>query len=320
MTCNLHRWRTLKSGDLQVAITNLPFFTAERVSAFTSQEDLKSCLLASSSAWPFAPLVFRRGMWCIDGGLSDFQPLVDEDTITVSPFYFSDADIKPSRYVPLWWSFIPPRSYDTIDWLYALGYEDTITFCNKSIPGFTANSKMARRAHSYDIRSSMKGAKGAVGRFLGYDTTSLADSMAVTKYFGQFLDFMLLIVLVLIWKPFALLCIYFEISIWASFCSLYSIVLEIYELYPIISLCMGFFAPDLALICSLATLCLIQKVIFLGPSKYNKMKEIVDCVSCLWSVSLLMRFLTGGPSSVTLRKHDKLARNSMVYRVFRHMI
>ena len=29
-TCNLHRWRQLKPGQLQIAITNLPFFTAER--------------------------------------------------------------------------------------------------------------------------------------------------------------------------------------------------------------------------------------------------------------------------------------------------
>ena len=105
-----------------------------------SQEELKNALLASASAWPFASLVYRNKMWCIDGGLSDFQPLVNEDTITVSPFYFSDADIKPSRYVPLWWSFIPPRSEDTIDWLYALGYEDCVKYCQKNVPGCVFNA------------------------------------------------------------------------------------------------------------------------------------------------------------------------------------
>ena len=29
-TCNLHRWRQLKPGQLHIAITNLPFFTADR--------------------------------------------------------------------------------------------------------------------------------------------------------------------------------------------------------------------------------------------------------------------------------------------------
>ena len=105
------------------------------MTSVSSQKELKEALLASAAAWPFAPLIYRNDTWCIDGGLSDFQPLVNEDTITVSPFYFSDADIKPSRYVPLWWSFIPPRSADTIDWLYALGYEDCVRYCQQNVPG-----------------------------------------------------------------------------------------------------------------------------------------------------------------------------------------
>jgi hypothetical protein len=35
----------------------------------------------------------------MDGGVSDFQPLIDEDTITVSPFYFHRADIKVCVYI-----------------------------------------------------------------------------------------------------------------------------------------------------------------------------------------------------------------------------
>jgi hypothetical protein len=83
---------------------------------------------ASAGCFPFAPLVWRKDHWCIDGGLSDFQPVIDENTITVSPFYFSSADIRPSRYVPLWWSFFPPKDEDTIEWLYHLGQEDAISF------------------------------------------------------------------------------------------------------------------------------------------------------------------------------------------------
>ena len=179
---------------------------------------------------------------------------------------------------------------------------------------------MRRKFHSYDIRSSAKRGMGSINRFLGYDTSSVTESLTMTKHAGQFLDFMLLILLVIIWKPFALFCIYIEILFWAFWYSLTSLVYEVYELYPIISLSMGLFAPDLALICTLAGLVLVQKITFLGFSKYNKSVEMFECLSCLWSVSLLMRFLSGGPSSVTLRKHDKLARNSMLYRVFRHMI
>ena len=182
------------------------------------------------------------------------------------------------------------------------------------------NLKMRRKFHSYDIRSSAKRGVGGVSRFLGYDTSSVTESLTMTKHFGQFLDFMLLILLVIIWKPFALLCIYVEICFWASWYTLASLVFEIYELYPIISLSMGLFAPDLALICTLSSLAMVQKITFLGFSKHNKSVQVFECLSCLWSISLLMRFLSGGPSSATLRKHDRLARNSMLYRVFRHMI
>ena len=51
-----------------------------------------------------------RGEWVCDGGLSDFKPVIDADTITVSPFYFDYADIKPSRYIPPWWALYPPRT------------------------------------------------------------------------------------------------------------------------------------------------------------------------------------------------------------------
>eukprot|EP01037_Dinobryon_pediforme_P034182 gene34182-39979_t len=43
-------------------------------------------------------MVKKNGTWYLDGLWTDFQPILDEKTVTVSPFYFSDCDIKPSRY------------------------------------------------------------------------------------------------------------------------------------------------------------------------------------------------------------------------------
>ena len=124
----LHNFKDIPNDTLQVAVTKLWMFTAEKITHFKSKDDLVKCLLASSAAFPFASLVKRNGSWYIDGGLTDFQPTVDEDTITVSPFYFSDCDIKPSRYVPVWWGLFPPYSGDTIDWLYNLGYNDCLAY------------------------------------------------------------------------------------------------------------------------------------------------------------------------------------------------
>ena len=79
LACNLHKWNELEPEQLQIAITRLPLFNNERATQFTSQEDLKSCLMASAAPFPLAPLVYRRGGWCVDGGLSDFQPIIDEN-------------------------------------------------------------------------------------------------------------------------------------------------------------------------------------------------------------------------------------------------
>lgn len=47
-----------------------------------------------------------------------------EATITVCPFYCSRADIKPSRYIPPWWAFLPPQPSE-LESVYYLGYNDT---------------------------------------------------------------------------------------------------------------------------------------------------------------------------------------------------
>lgn len=125
-------WENAKQ-KLHVAVTALPDFRAVRVSDFASKEDLISALLASAAAFPMAPPVRRQGRWLIDGGISDFQPLIDADaTVTVNPFYFSQADIRPSRYVPAWWSLLPPSHSGTVDWLYDLGYCDALRWMRSS--------------------------------------------------------------------------------------------------------------------------------------------------------------------------------------------
>ncbi len=121
-------FKILPKGSLNIAVTKLPYFEAVRVSEFLTPNDVLVAILSSCAAFPFAALVQHNGEWYMDGGASDFQPIDDDETITVSPLYFSDCDIKPSRYVPLWWSFLPPRSKETIDWLYRLGWEDCINY------------------------------------------------------------------------------------------------------------------------------------------------------------------------------------------------
>ena len=155
----MDKYEAIKPGVLQIAVSKLPYFKPTRVTTHASKKDLLQTLLASCAAFPFSPLIQRKdGHWYIDGGLSDFQPIIDQDTITVSPFYFSDCDIKPSRYVPLWWTFLPPTSSDTIDWLYALGWEDCMTYIKaKGIPDTPKAGQInspvinSKNKHDYDV-------------------------------------------------------------------------------------------------------------------------------------------------------------------------
>jgi len=123
--------RTLQdalAGKVTVSVTTLPWLRNKRYSTFDSPEHVTEVLVASCTATPIAGMPFMLdGELVLDGGLADFQPLSASlpraGTVTVSPFYFVDADIRPSRYVPLWWAVYPPRRED-FAWVFHLGYDD----------------------------------------------------------------------------------------------------------------------------------------------------------------------------------------------------
>ncbi|CAM9127315.1 unnamed protein product, partial [Ectocarpus fasciculatus] len=225
-TCNLHRWRELSDGQLQVAVTRLlPYFSRERKTSYESEADLLDSLKASAAAFPFAPLQYRHGSWCVDGGLSDFQPIVDSTTVTVSPFYFSRADIKPSRYVPLWWALVPPNDDDTIDWIYNLGWTDGLRWLEKQgIDVSVATNVPKRNEHPYDVPGQI-----SMHRFLGY--TFMNKFGRYMSYLGDVILFALLAV---IWKPFAMALIYLEVAVLLIFHLLKAVLLEFLYVWPFI--------------------------------------------------------------------------------------
>lgn len=153
-----NRFKGLPENSLNIAVTRLPFLQAERISKVDNQAELIEYLLASSAAFPFAPIRKVRDHWYIDGGLSDFQPIEDENTITVSPFYFTECDIKPSRYVPLWWTFLPPHSKHTIDWLYQLGMVDCVNYLKqRGLPLNPEVEMLLKRHHALNHPYKVKG-------------------------------------------------------------------------------------------------------------------------------------------------------------------
>lgn len=326
--CNLHRWKELTNGKLQVAITQLPLIQGELTTEYSSREDLKASLMASSAIFPLAPLVYRRGGWCIDGGITNFQPTLNANTIRVSPFYFSDADIKPSRYVPINWALIPPKSSETIDWLYRLGWDDTIQWIHNQhaadIAKSNSSSSMPQRqfdmypsdpptpTHAYDNRRCV-----SAHRLMGYNVRDCTHS-----YVAYLLDFSLILGLIFIWKPLVLLLIYVELCLWLVKNFLVTVVHECYDLFPMISLStafLGFEHYHTTLYITTPILTVI-KMILIGPSPAHKLSDLWECISCMGSLSLLSRFISLKLSKKELRKHQKLLRMSFVYRFVRHSL
>eukprot|EP01134_Creolimax_fragrantissima_P008567 CFRG8567T1 len=136
-----NKHRNELNEQVEIPVTVLPGCHGKRYTKTRDYKHFKEVVLASCTAPPIAGLPFiLDGSLVMDGGLADFQPLIREDTITVSPFYFHSADIKPSQYVPVWWGAYPPTR-EEYDRLFTLGYKDAITWMEangyKAPPGYT---------------------------------------------------------------------------------------------------------------------------------------------------------------------------------------
>eukprot|EP00602_Paraphysomonas_sp_CaronLab_P000773 CAMPEP_0185030540 /NCGR_PEP_ID=MMETSP1103-20130426/17533_1 /TAXON_ID=36769 /ORGANISM="Paraphysomonas bandaiensis, Strain Caron Lab Isolate" /LENGTH=394 /DNA_ID=CAMNT_0027565719 /DNA_START=133 /DNA_END=1314 /DNA_ORIENTATION=- len=205
----------IPEGNLVVAYTELPFMTECRAKSYDSPHDLKQCLLASSAAWPFAPPVWHRGSWLLDGCYSVYNPTFDENSITVSPLYFANTDIKPSRYVPIWWSLLPPSCEGTVDWLYELGYNDTWRWLDERegkcspVDGrrSSGNDKnLPYMLPKYPNHPYHTPRRITMHRFLGFDIAALTHARV-----AYVLDTGLYLLLNFVFRPAAVLLIYTEL-------------------------------------------------------------------------------------------------------------
>jgi len=316
----------LPPGRLQVAITQFPSGAATRVTEHDSSDDLKNSLLASAAAWPVAKIhEHPKYGTTIDGGLSDFQPLCDENTITVSPFYFSDCDIRPSRYIPPWWAVVPPRSTDTVDWCYDLGFQDAMKFIKKKEIAASPHARshlaepyIRKDAHPFDSPR-----KFTMHRFLGYRYSGVISNLA-----NFCMDFGLGLCFVLLLKPLALVLIYLELFIRGVVAVAWLLTAEILLLFvPLVLFTFGIFDGAVSLDQSMKPTAVasfeqsLQR--FHAETRDIRMRRITDKFLCICSLSLLLRFLPGTfnrPSNRYLRKHDRLYRHSYLYRIVRHVI
>ena len=156
-------------GRFEISITRLfPWYKNLRVNTFPTLDFLIQSLLCSACITPLAglPMWLKGHGLCFDGGVSDLQLLSGlarngtfcklhcrktnpKDLVVVCPFYSSRADIRPSKYVPLWWAFYPPQPYKLKE-LFELGYKDTLKWCDKQEEESPSSSPRDSRAGSCD--------------------------------------------------------------------------------------------------------------------------------------------------------------------------
>ncbi len=154
-------------------------------------------------------------------------------------------------------------------------------------------------------------------RFLGYDLRNMTHN-----YVSFTLDFVLLVVLLVVWKPVALLLIYLELLVRAVLLAVTSLLQGLWDVSPMAAVRTAVMRPYYMVMGFLAGSGFMQGA---AEEAWRKRKgqthrELVECLLCIGSLSLLLRFVSGGPSSTELRKHDKLNKISVLYRVFRHII
>ena len=167
-------------GRFEISITRIfPWYKNLRVNQFPSYEFLVRALLCSACLVPLAGLP----MWlpgyglCFDGGVSDFQLFKGlarngtfcklhcrktnpKDIVVVCPFYSSRADIRPSKFVPIWWAFFPPEPYKLKE-LFELGQKDAHAWADKQEENTPEGSP--RSAEAEPARAAAAAAAAAAG-------------------------------------------------------------------------------------------------------------------------------------------------------------
>ncbi|KAE9346294.1 hypothetical protein PF008_g8353 [Phytophthora fragariae] len=318
----LEHFETLNgSQQLTVVYTSLLALKSRRATSFESAEHLTETLLASCCAPPIAGLPFKlNGEWVMDGGMFDFQPVYDDKTVTISPFYCVDADIKPSVYVPMWWALIPPGVRD-VEWLFDLGYEDGLKWVAEK--GLAGDRKVVVPTKSTEYAG---GWNTTVGRVVGYRGCE-----------SHFLDALFVGLFVCLWRPMAFLCLYLELYLQAIVSGGKAVVFGAAAKLLISNIIIFTLAATLATLGLQHTMLFLLglmatgfflggMVLLVGGLQQAGAVASADwqrCRSYMRSITSLSLFLHSMPvigSSVEFKRREFLLEQSLVYRVAMHFV
>jgi hypothetical protein len=203
-----------------------------------------------------------------------------------------------------------------VDWLYNLGYEDAMNYFdangfyneNRARPHLT---QAPRSIHTYDTPRRV-----TVYRFLGYNPRKITN-----QFISFLLDFILLVALFIIIKPIILWLIYSELFLRVVYHVVVSIYLETILFFILVLKRFFLFkTKEKKRFARCKTVICFIKEHYFCSKQYNKFKECMDCLVCMLSLSLLLRFFQPGVSKDLLRKHHRLVKVSLLYRLFCHVL
>lgn len=296
--------------------TSLSSLKSRRITTFESQHHLEQCLAASCCATPIAGLPFRlKGEWVMDGGILDFQPVYDEKTVTISPFYCTGADIKPSAYVPMWWALMPPAVRD-VEWLFDLGYEDGLRWIAEN--GLSGGRDIIIPNKSADYVIS--GWSTTIGRVIGYRGCE-----------SRVLDALFIGLFVCLWRPLAFLCLYLELYLQAIVSGSKAVVFSAAAKLLVSNIVMAALAVAVATLGVQHTMLFFLGTfavgVFLGgvvllvgglheasTSASQDWQKFRSCMRSITSLSLFLHVMPVVGSYVQIKRHDYLMENSLLYR------
>lgn len=151
-------------------------------------------------------------------------------------------------------------------------------------------------------------------RFLGYNWENLTH-----EYVLFTIDFILLVFLLIIWRPLVLILIYTELVLHMVCELMLSVAVEIWFTVPLILISIAIYQNTNVTLLVGVTL-LLEKIILFGFSSGEHILCSYYCFRCIWSLSLLLRFFAPFGTKHSLNKHNLLVKTSFCYRFFHHMI
>ena len=124
--------------------------------------------------------------------------------------------------------------------------------------------------------------KISVHRLLGYHV-----SLITQGYMSFLMDAILFVFLLLVVKPAMLVLIYGELFLMLIWFIASTILIELYEIIPLILLCTYLFYPNSLMTCRLSGLVVLEKLLLMGPSRYHNFQGVLEYFQHVVSPSLM---------------------------------